>query len=251
MMKSIELLKMLTNDMQETAKEAERVRAELEAFFEMCPDILVIAKNGKFTKVNAATSNTLGFSKQELINKDYAHFIHPDDIEQTATEANLISLGLPCDNFRNRYRCKDGTYRWLEWHGVSAGDVIYACARDITAQKDMADRFEMAFVTAPIGMAMVSKDGAWLKINSVLCEIVGYSEEELLKTTFQAITHPDDLDADLKEMSRVLAGEIIGYTMMKRYVRKDGSFVTVSLHVVGIQNAINQPQYFISHIVLN
>ena len=87
------------------------------------------------------------------------------------------------------------------------------------------DRFRNAFDHAPIGMALVSPEGRWLQVNHALCEITGYSERELLEITFQDITHPDDLEADLVLVRQLLAGDLATYCMEKRYLHKDGQVV--------------------------
>src|SRR3954447_24153818 len=77
-------------------------------------------------------------------------------------------------------------------------------------------RFQGAFEASGTGMALVGIDGRWLSVNQALCDIVGYSEAELLATTFQAITHPADLEADLESAQHVLSGAIRHYQMEKR-----------------------------------
>ena len=249
---SLDSLQCLTEKLQKATKETARMQNELNSFFELCPDMLVIAENGIFKRVNAATALILGYSEKELLNTPYIKFVHPNDVEATMRETNSIVHGQMCLNFKNRYRCKDGTYKWIEWKAAAAGGdkTIYACGRDITIHKETSEKFELAFHYAPIGMALVSTSGKWLKVNDVLCKIVGYSRDELLNTTFQAITHPEDLEMDLKEMFKVLSGETNGYNITKRYIRKDGGIVQVDLNVIGIQNAINETQYFISHIMV-
>src|SRR5262249_2530235 len=74
-------------------------------------------------------------------------------------------------------------------------------------------RFRGPFAVAPIGMALIAPDGRWLRVNHALCDFVGYSERELLATDFQAITHPDDLGADLDHARQMLAGTIRTYQM--------------------------------------
>ena len=105
-----------------------------------------------------------------------------------------------------------------------------------------------AFEYAAIGMALVAPDGRWLKVNRSLCEIVGYSESELLASTFQAITHPDDLEADLNYMQQMLAGEIRTYQMEKRYFHKLGHLVWILLNVSLVRDAQDQPLYLIAQI---
>lgn len=91
------------------------------------------------------------------------------------------------------------------------------------------ERFRSAFDYATVGMALVATDGRWLEVNHSLCEIVGYSEQELLATNFQAITHPDDLETDLEYMHQMLAGKIHHYNMEKRYLHKQGHIVWILL----------------------
>jgi PAS domain S-box-containing protein len=99
-----------------------------------------------------------------------------------------------------------------------------------------------------IGMALVAPNGHWLKVNRALCRIVGYSEAELLATDFQSITHPDDLDADLMQVQRLLRGEIVDYEMEKRYGHKDGHLVWILLTVSLVRDRDGQPRHFISQI---
>src|SRR5688500_19623565 len=91
--------------------------------------------------------------------------------------------------------------------------------------------FQNAFEHAAIGMALVAPDGKWLRVNRSVCEITGYSEEELLQGSFQDITHPDDLDLDMANVRRMLAGEIDDYQMEKRYYHKTGAIVWALLSV--------------------
>lgn len=108
--------------------------------------------------------------------------------------------------------------------------------------------FENAFHHAAIGMALVALDGSWLRVNRSVCELLGYSSAELLHTTFQAITHPDDLEADLKFVRRLLLGDIQTYRMEKRYYHKQGHIVWGLLSVSLVRNHKDEPQFFISQI---
>jgi len=82
-------------------------------------------------------------------------------------------------------------------------------------------RFRATFEQAAVGIAHVSIDGHWLLVNKKLCHIIGYTYEELLARTFQDITHPDDLEADLAFVKRLLEDEVKTYSMEKRYFRKN------------------------------
>jgi PAS domain S-box-containing protein len=110
------------------------------------------------------------------------------------------------------------------------------------------ERFREAFDYAAVGMALCALDGRWLKVNRALREIVGYSEEELLGRTFQDITHPDDLDADLAQAQQLRAGQIRYYHMEKRYFHKDGHVVWILLSVALVHHKDGRPKYFIGQI---
>ena len=111
-----------------------------------------------------------------------------------------------------------------------------AFVRDISERKriertlhESEERFRLTIDEAPIGMALVALDGRFVRVNRALCEIVGYSSDELTGLTFQAITHPDDLDADLALAGQLARGEIPRYQLDKRYIRKDGTIVDIQL----------------------
>jgi len=110
------------------------------------------------------------------------------------------------------------------------------------------ERFGATFEQAAVGVAHVSPDGKFLRLNQKFCDIVGYSQEEMLALTFQDITHSDDLDVDLEYVRQVLAREIENYSMDKRYLRKDGSIVWVSLTVSLVFDKEGNPKYFVSVI---
>ncbi|MBF0634500.1 MAG: PAS domain S-box protein [Nitrospinae bacterium] len=106
-------------------------------------------------------------------------------------------------------------------------------------------RFRATFEQAAVGIAHVGPDGHFLDVNQKLCDIVGYTREELLSLTFQQITHPDDLDLDLSYTRQLLAGEIPNFSMEKRYLKKNGEIVWVDLTVAMVRNASGDPDYFI------
>lgn len=114
------------------------------------------------------------------------------------------------------------------------------------ALRDSTKRFESTFEQAAVGIAMLSPEGRWLKVNRKFCEIVGYPPEELLKTTFQDITHPDDLHTDLAFVKQMLARELSTYSLKKRYIRKDGTLVWINLNVSLVWKEDATPDYFIS-----
>jgi PAS domain S-box-containing protein len=116
------------------------------------------------------------------------------------------------------------------------------------SMRESEERFSGAFEQAPSGVALVAPDGRWLKVNRALCDLLGYSEAEVLGRSFQDITHPDDLELDMAYVRRMLAGEIRTYQLEKRYRHARGHFVPAMLSVSLVRDAQCQPRYFISHV---
>ncbi|MGV8992123.1 MAG: PAS domain S-box protein [Thiobacillus sp.] len=153
----------------------------------------------------------------------------------------------------------DGSVQWLRWEvrpwfaadSEVGGIVIFS--EDITerivsekALRDSEARFAATFDQAAVGIAIVSPEGHWLRVNQKLCDIVGYDEPALLSKTFQDITHPDDLDIDLGYVRQMLAQVISNYSMEKRYIRKDGSLIWINQTVSLVWKPNGEPDYFIS-----
>lgn len=125
--------------------EREQARQELQRTFDVSSDMVCIAdvNTATFTKVNPAFEQTLGYTEAELLGRPFLKFIHPDDVDKTATVLREnLAKGEQVANFENRYRCKDGTYRCVEWtwHPYPAEGVTYAVARDITEAKEARER---------------------------------------------------------------------------------------------------------------
>jgi PAS domain S-box-containing protein len=108
----------------------------------------------------------------------------------------------------------------------------------------------MTFEQAAIGIAHVDPEGRWLEANQQLCEIVGYSADELTSLTLRDLTHPDDLNADLEYVRRVLSDRISAYSLQKRYVRKDGTPVWIDLTSSLVRDSAGKPSYFIKLVRL-
>ncbi|NWF38521.1 PAS domain S-box protein [Mariprofundus sp. NF] len=109
---------------------------ELNLFFSSALDLLCIADSeGYFRKLNPEWEKALGYPLRELEGRKFLELIHPDDLESTLQAIATLSAQHPLLNFSNRYRHKDGSYRWLEWRSHPVGDKIYASARDITELK--------------------------------------------------------------------------------------------------------------------
>ncbi|MEO7912339.1 MAG: PAS domain S-box protein, partial [Roseiflexaceae bacterium] len=161
-----------------------------------------------------------------------------------AAAIECVSLGATDFLFKERpARLGSAVVRALDQRALRA----HARAAEV-ALRESEERFRSAYDYAAIGMALVGLDGGWLQANRALCDFTGYTEAELLATTFQAITHPDDLAIDLANVRALVAGEIPSYQMEKRYLHKDGATIWALLSVSLVRDAQRQPRYFVSQI---
>jgi len=144
-------------------------------------------------------------------------------------------------------RVREGTADLIQINQELQGQVRER-VRAEEALRESREEFTSAFQDASIGMALVETNGQWRQVNRALCDIVGYTEQEMLATNFQAITHPDDLETDLGYAKQLLAGEIPTYHMEKRYIHKRGDIVWIQLDVSLVHDSEGRPVYFIAQI---
>ena len=186
--------------------------------------------------------------------------VHPEDretlrrAEEKALEEGKLSL-------EYRVFARDSRVVWVREEGVVVRDeqgrpaFWQGLILDVTERKraeealhESEQRFRRAFDDAPIGMALVGLDGRWLQVNRALCEIVGYPREQLLEKTFQELTHPEDLNKDLALLRRLVAREIPGYQIEKRYIHASGQTVWVLLNVSLVADERDEPLYVIAQV---
>ena len=176
-------------------------------------------------------------------------------------ERPILEAGTPLVNRLEQQADAGDAWRWTLATKVPIVDPggqvsgLVGISRDISelvlaeaALRQSEERFRTAFDYAAIGMDLVALDGRYLQVNAALCALTGYTETELLTRTFQDITHPDDLAADLAHLDRILAGEIAAFQMEKRYIRKDGQVVWVRLSTTIVHDEQGAPLHFIGQV---
>jgi len=147
--------------------------------------------------------------------------------------------------------------QWVAWALTAAAAALVVAAffvvllrrqvkRRTLALRESEDSLRATFDQAAVGIAQVAPNGSWLDVNQRLCDIVGYSRDEMLQLSFQAITHPDDLAADLELVNQVLAGSRDTYNLEKRYLHKSGASVWINLTVSLVRRGDGTPKYFVS-----
>ena len=222
-------------EMEQALQQSEaRYRAIVEDQTEL---ICRYRQDSTISYVNDAFCQYFGIDKEKLIDREYTPVVYEADRDRVSQLINLMNPENPTITVENRAIVR-GEVRWTQWNNRlifdEAGNFIeyQAVGRDINHLKEIElklreseERFRNAFENAATGETLVSIDGRFMQVNRSLCEIVGYSETELLNTNFQSITHPEDLDLDLNYVQRLLAGTIRTYQMEKRYYHKLGYIV--------------------------
>jgi len=228
--------------------------------------IYVMDANGAITFVNPKAEELLGRTSEELLGKNahalihYKYLDHTPYPEEECEMRRVVFSGQPFRSADEVFWRKDGTPIHIAVNSVPLfrdGQAVAAVVvfDDISERKSIEyalraseKSFRAIIEHAPIGMTIVSLEGKFMIVNQMLCNIVGYSNDELMRLTFQEITHPDDLTIDLKLLQKLLDGKASTYQMEKRYIRKDRAVVWVQLSVNLLRDENDSPQYFISQI---
>ncbi len=151
---------------------------DLREFIDLSLNLLCIAgTDGYFKHVNPAWETTLGYTREELLSRPYLEFVHPDDREATTTEAASVASGRSTITFENRYRCKDGSYRWLLWSAVVRAErgLIYAVAADVTERKREEARLAAQYAVTRVLAEAPSLATATPRILQAICESLNWS----------------------------------------------------------------------------
>jgi PAS domain S-box-containing protein len=223
-------------------------REVLDALLTTAPDaVVVMDEEWRIAWVNLAAEELFDYSAQEAQGQPFDFLVPAGFTEVDLRAGRLEATG----------RSRHGTILPLDigLSKVTVGGrtLVTAIFRDATdrrqteaALRDSEERFRGAFEGAAIGFALVGLDGRFRAVNRSLCQTLGYSEAELQSLSFQQITYPTDLESDLALVNRLLAGEIDGYHMEKRFLHRRGHPVWVLIAVWLVRDEHGAPQYFIS-----
>ena len=201
----------LFTDITQQKKQAE----EMDGFFSVNLDLLCITgMDGTFYKLNKQWETVLGYPIDELLKHKFLDYIHPDDMQSTLQALGELREDKEVLNFVNRYRCHDGSYRYIEWRSKPKGNLIYAAARDITIRKSLQEKleaneanFRTFFDSLHHMVLIVKKDGRILHANNAFIAETGYTVEELKKIGLLGIHPPGKVDEIKKLLSIVLKGK--------------------------------------------
>jgi len=233
-----------------------------EIFEQALDGIFLADADGIYLAVNPSGHRMLGYEPGELIGKPITSNIFPEDLTRLAENYRKLEEGKSLQQEWRLVR-KDGSIMQAELSIQQLADgLVMDQVRDINLRKlvefergmaeaklrDSEARFRSYFELPFFGIAITSLEKGWMEVNDRLCEMFGYTREELRNLTWSELTYPDDLSSDVAQFNRVLMGQIEGYGLDKRFIRKDGSVFPTSISVRCVRKPDGSVNYFIAVI---
>ena len=250
--------------------EREQIEAELRAseesfrsaFENAAIGMALVMPDGRLLKVNEALCRMLGYVEQDLLSRSCQALTHPDDIDAECNiQQQLLTGKFGFYHVKRRCIHKDGhtvlgclsitlvrNTRGLPLHFVVLMEDITEREKMLTALRMSEERFRGAFQHATIGMALAGLDGRWTKVNHALCQILGYTEQQLLSKVFLDVTHPDDVQISNTRARQLLSGELSYYHLEKRYIHSDGHIVWTFASGTLVRDAQGVPLHYVGMV---
>ncbi len=235
--------------------------AELEAIYATLPvGVSLHDRQHRFLRINDKLAELNGLSPEEHLGKSKLELFPQLEAAVGPYIDQVFETGRPLHDIELSAETRVGGMRhWLcscapVKDATGQVQAVSCVIQDITDRKlaeervrESEERFRGTFANAAVGIGHVGLDGRWLRFNDRLCDITGYTRDELSVLTFQDITHTEDLETDLDHVRALVAGESERYTMEKRYIRRDRTLIWVNL-TVSLNRSAGMPAYFISVI---
>ncbi|NJL87708.1 MAG: PAS domain S-box protein [Leptolyngbyaceae cyanobacterium SM1_1_3] len=248
---------------QETSAALYSSEERFRRIFEASPLGMALTNlQGQFLIVNPKLCQWLGYSATELLQLNTQDITLAADYKLQMTQTQQLLAGAR-DRvaIEKRYTCKDGTPLWVNLivslinDADSSPAYLIALSQDIGDRKqkeaelrESEERFRCLFEQAAVGMDIVAPDGRYLQVNQRLCEILGYSRDELLQKKFQDVTHPDYRETDQAIFENLLAGDMPSASVEKRYICKNGEIKWVNLCTTIVHHSTGNTKYSVGVI---
>lgn len=223
-------------DKRKAKSDLQQKTIELNTYFDNALDLFCIADiEGNFLRLNKSWEQILGYNLTDLIGARFLDFVHPEDIQPTLDAMARMDNDELIVNFVNRYRCNDGSYKYIEWRSRPLGDMIYAAARDITPRMEAEqklkadkDRYRLLFESNPLPMWVYEPESLrFVTVNNAAVIKYGYSAEEFLSMTLKDIRPVEDVPALIKNIES--SSDDYERTSGWRHLLRDGSIINVEI----------------------
>ncbi len=227
---------------------------DADAFFDLALDLLCVAgTDGYFKKVNPAFVRTLGYSVDELLSTPFLDFVHPSDRDATSRQVQRLADGEDTVHFENRYRCKDGSWRWLAWCAPAPRDesgVLYAVGRDMTAKREIEEQISIrdsVFSSMDNGLVISDArqaDNPVIYCNAAFYQLTGYSAEEAIGRNCRFLQGSDQSQPQLRVLRHAIEEGTTCRVLLRNY-RKDGSLFWNELSISPVRNRQTEITHFV------
>ncbi|MEB3369102.1 PAS domain S-box protein [Saccharopolyspora mangrovi] len=205
----------------------------------------ILDLQGRYLHVNAAFCRMLGYRPEELIGRDYRSVTHPDDIDaEGPVEAD--------EPLEKRYIRSDGSVIWAlvsrSFIRDDQGEPVrfLSQSQDITRRREAELLWQRSFANAPIGMALLDLKGHWTEVNDTLCDMLGFSREEMIGMHFSEITYEEDDDQGPAILDDLVHGVVESVSIEKRYRHKDGHPIWMLIRATAVPGAGGEPAFVVS-----
>jgi PAS domain S-box-containing protein len=227
---------------------------ERRQFFNVASDILLTSNNdGKIDKVSSACERVLGWTAAEMVRSPLSDLVHPDDLAATLATSDLLTRGEELIDFENRYRHKDGSYRWLSWraHRDEETGTVFASAMDITQRKAFEAELQQIINRYNLAISATS-DGIWdwdlatggMYVSPRYIEMLGFTGQDTAPKSaaeWRSHIHPDDAAIATHACKAYLSGQSSEYRAIFRMKHADGSWRTILSRGIAIRDDAGEP----------
>ncbi|MBD1918822.1 MULTISPECIES: PAS domain S-box protein [Cyanophyceae] len=238
------------SDRKQIELQLQTTAEELDRFFSVSLDLLCIGNtSGYFHRLNGQWEKTLGYSVQEMQGTRYIDYVHPEDIGATLAAFSSLTQQQEIRNFVNRYRCRDGSYRWIEWRSVPVGHLVYGAARDVTDR--MQAELELQRTKDQLDLVLqASAEGYWdwnletgvIYFSPQWKAMLGYADHELDNSlaAWEAVSFANDRAIALHLIDDYNSGRVEEFSVTQRFHHKNGSTVHILSRAIHQKNAAGQ-----------